>query len=94
MSCVLTNIIVKKNQIDFNIKTALNIDDLKDVKWICSKEDLEVVQKIRINLNWIKEEIFNKLENPIERIYNGDEYSIDSYLTKKSFIGMIVRKES
>lgn len=94
--CFDKYIFVKKNQIDFNIKTALNIDDLKDVQKFVVKDRFGSGSKnIGINLDYEKaKEVATKIENPIfQEFIDGDEYSIDSYLTKENvFIGMIIRK--
>ena len=94
--CFDKYLFVKKNQIDFNIKTALNIDDLKDVQEFVVKDRFGSGSKnLGINLNNKEaKEFSHKLENPIfQEFIQGDEYSIDSYLTKENhFIGMIVRK--
>lgn len=94
--CFDKYIFVKKNQIDFNIKTALNIDDLKDVQKFVVKDRFGSGSKnIGINLDYKKaKEVSTKIENPIfQEFIDGDEYSIDSYLTKENvFIGMIIRK--
>ncbi|MCT7628694.1 ATP-grasp domain-containing protein [Aliarcobacter butzleri] len=94
--CFDKYLFVKNNQIDFNIKTALNIDDLKDVQKFVVKDRFGSGSKnIGINLDYEKaKEIATKIENPIfQEFIAGDEYSIDSYITKENiFIGMIIRK--
>ncbi|MCG3717623.1 ATP-grasp domain-containing protein [Aliarcobacter butzleri] len=86
----------KENKIDFNIKTSLNIKDLKNVDSYVVKDRFGSGSK-NIGLN-LKEsdaiEFSKKLKNPIfQEFIEGEEYSIDSYVSKSNkFVGCIIRK--
>ncbi len=94
--CFDKYLFVKNNQVNFNIQTSLNIDELKNVdKYVVKDRFGSGSKSIGINLDYEEAKAFGKnIENPIFQEYiDGEEYSIDSYVTKtNSFIGMIIRK--
>lgn len=94
--CFDKYIFVQNNQVDFNIKTALNIEELKYVDRYVVKDRFGSGSKnLGLNLQYNEAKKFaNNIENPIFQEYiEGEEYSIDSYITKtNTFIGMIIRK--
>lgn len=87
---------VKNNQVDFNIKTSLNIEDLVGVDFFVVKDRFGSGSKnIGLNLNKKEAIRFSKrLSNPLFQEYiQGEEYSIDSYVDKKNnFIASIIRR--
>lgn len=94
--CFDKYLFVKNNQIDFNIKTDLDINKLKNIHKFVVKDRFGSGSKnIGVNLNYEKaKEAATKITNPIfQEFIDGVEYSIDSYVTIKNFfIGMIIRK--
>ena len=90
--CFDKYLFVKNNQVNFNIQTSLNIDELKNVdKYVVKDRFGSGSKSIGINLDYEEAKAFGKnIENPIFQEYiDGEEYSIDSYVTKtNSFIGM------
>lgn len=94
--CFDKYLFVKNNQVNFNIQTSLNIDELKNVdKYVVKDRFGSGSKNVGINLNYNEaKNLAKEIENPIFQEYiEGEEYSIDSYITKtNSFIGMIIRK--
>ena len=94
--CFDKYLFVQNNQVDFNIKTALDIKELKNIEKFVVKDRFGSGSKnVGINLNYNEaKNLAKEIENPIFQEYiEGEEYSIDSYITKtNSFIGMIIRK--
>lgn len=94
--CFDKYIFVQNNQVDFNIQTSLNIKNLQGVNSYVVKDRFGSGSKnMGIKLNYKEAKSFAKnIENPIFQEYiEGEEYSIDSYITKtNNFIGIIIRK--
>ena len=94
--CYDKYLFVQNNKIDFNIKTSLNIEDLKEVEFFVVKTRFGSASKdigIRISFEKAKR-LAKTIKYPIFQEYiEGEEYSIDSYITKtNNFVGMIIRK--
>lgn len=86
----------KENGIDFNIKTFLELDSLKEIKRFVVKDRFGSGSKdLGLNLEYTEALIFSKkIKEPIfQEFIEGEEYSIDSYVDKNNkFIGSIIRK--
>lgn len=94
--CFDKYLFVKENQVDFNIKTALEIDELKKIKKFVVKERFGSGSKnLGLNLTYKQAKEFSeKLNEAIfQEFIVGEEYSIDSYVDKTNkFIGCVIRK--
>lgn len=87
---------VNSNNVDFNIRTSLDIMELSKIERFVVKERFGSGSKsLGLNLSFEDAKEFGKkLEEPIFQQYiNGQEFSIDSYVNQNNqFVGCIIRK--